>query len=420
MEVVLIAQIYDILHIDFSEQNIDIITGVQNDTKSRYLDVYLFDNGIPLNLTGHEVRIYAKKPDGFEIFNNGEITDATNGRCQFELTTQLLGAVGVVKAEITLFKNNVEILTTNTFKILVTQCLRSNGSIESSNEYGALIVLFQKLYEAYDLMIEMVQNIGKPKQETIQSGITTMWQAWEKIIADIKNNTTIITNSINTNIKKILDLIGSSNQTGGSNTTGTIFSKLNKLLTDWNSTRANKIDNIYSFTQTSSNVNSNGILSEKLNFIIEALEQNLGNVKNLQIFKKEVMYSERPEEMTAVFEQDTPGLIEKICIGGLSSNNSDYSTKIHLKIEIDSVNILDKDFSFPNEESSSGTRYFNVGGAVKNDIYIRNSKESKVKNLIDIDGEMLAKLNFNSIKISLTSKGDVYHQYPAELIVFYR
>lgn len=68
---------------------------------------------------------------------------------------------GVLEAEISIWENNTEIVTTQTFHIFVTESLRTSGSVESSNEYGALVVLFQNLYQALDLMTEMVQNFGQ-------------------------------------------------------------------------------------------------------------------------------------------------------------------------------------------------------------------------------------------------------------------
>lgn len=134
------SQVFNKMKIEVKREIVDIITAKQNDTNSRYLDVYLYDDGIPLDLTDQEVRIYMKKPDGKEIFNDGEITEPKNGRCQFLLSTEALGVYGVLEAEISIWENNTEIVTTQTFHIFVTESLRTSGSVESSNEYGALVI----------------------------------------------------------------------------------------------------------------------------------------------------------------------------------------------------------------------------------------------------------------------------------------
>jgi len=54
------AQVYKKLEIDVNKDVTSMIAAVQNDTKSRYLDVVLLDSSTPINLTGHEVRIYGK------------------------------------------------------------------------------------------------------------------------------------------------------------------------------------------------------------------------------------------------------------------------------------------------------------------------------------------------------------------------
>lgn len=214
------AQTYNKMKIDIKEPVTDIITAKQNDSNSRFLDVYLYDGGVPIDLTGHEVRIYMLKADGTEIFNNGTITEAASGRCQFELTDQALGAYGKLQCEITLWKNNVQILTTPTFDIFVVKSLRTNGSIESSNEYGALVVLYQNLYEAIDLMTTMVEQFGEPGEVADAASIATFWQMLEYLYgvndAALKN----------ASVSEVLDRIGQNTDKAGS---GTLFGAVNPL-----------------------------------------------------------------------------------------------------------------------------------------------------------------------------------------------
>lgn len=218
------AQTYNKLKIDIKEPITDIITAKQNDSNSRFLDVYLYDGGVPIDLTGHELRIYMLKPDGTEIFNNGEITDAAAGRCQFELTDQALGAYGKLQCEITLWKDNVQILTTPTFDIHVVKNLRTAGSIESSNEYGSLVVLYQNLYEAIDLMTTMVEQFGEPGEVADAASIETFWQMLEYLYdvnADALENASV---------QGVIDLIGATGDTGGSATAGTLMAKANTVV----------------------------------------------------------------------------------------------------------------------------------------------------------------------------------------------
>lgn len=182
------AQVYNRLTLDVKKKNHDIITAVQHDAASRYLDINLIDNGVNINLTGHEVRLYARKPDQQEIFNNGQITNAEQGRVQIELTSQMLAKEGYVEAQVITYKNNQQILSTLPFKIHVVSNLMSDNSIESSNEYGALVILYQNLYEAYDLMTTMIQNIGTPGANAQELNLNTMFEVWDWLIDYLKRN----------------------------------------------------------------------------------------------------------------------------------------------------------------------------------------------------------------------------------------
>lgn len=219
------AETYNRLHLDVNVKPGGIITAVQKDSDSRYLDVTLYYNGVPIDLTGHEVRIYMRKPEnGGEVFNNGEITEPKNGRCQFLLTTAALEKTGHLQTQVSIWKDNHEILSTQVFEIMVTESLRTTGSIEGSNEYGALVVLFQNLYESMDLMTEMVQNFGRAG--TIAAGIPadTFWKMLEAVYSVAKDALE------NASVQGVLDRIGTTKDTGGTPTAGTAMGKLNAIL----------------------------------------------------------------------------------------------------------------------------------------------------------------------------------------------
>ena len=227
------AKTYNKMLLDINEKPSDIITAVQNDTNSRYLDVNLYDNGVPINLEGCEVKIFMNKPEnGGEIWNDGVITEAENGRCEFLLTTEALAKMGHLQVQISIWKDNTEILSSQIFEIYVTESLLGESSVKSSNEYGTLVVLFQNLYEAYDLMTTMVQNIGKPDEVAAQYDLATMWQAWEFLVAYMKGDfTDKVDEAIaNSSTQGVLDLIGATADTGGSAMAGTVMAKLNAII----------------------------------------------------------------------------------------------------------------------------------------------------------------------------------------------
>lgn len=174
--------LYKKLVIEVDEPITDIITCVQEDADSRYLDVQLFKSGVSFDLSGTKVRIYMVKPDGTNIMNDGEITDAVSGRCQFLLTTQALAACGILKTQIKVFSETEEqILSTQIFKIDVTESLLTNKTIESTNEYGSLVILFQDIYEALQVMTAIKNNFGEPGETAQLIQVETFWQMLEAV-----------------------------------------------------------------------------------------------------------------------------------------------------------------------------------------------------------------------------------------------
>lgn len=226
------AKIYDKLIVDVQQEVRSIITVTQRDTNSRYLDVYLKDNGLAIDVTGHQVRIYGKKADGKEFYNDGEITEAENGRCQFPLTSEALAVANDLTVQLILYRDNVEMLHSRPFTIHVKKSFLTEGAVESSNEYGALVVLYQNLHEAYELMMTMVENIGAPGVIAEGLSIDTMWEAWEYMSSYLKVELTeMLQNAMDNNsVDGVVRKIGDAGDTGGSQTTGTVMGKSNKIL----------------------------------------------------------------------------------------------------------------------------------------------------------------------------------------------
>lgn len=108
----------------------------QNDT-ARYLLFRILDSGVPFDLSNKTVRVFGKKPDGKEIYNDMSITNATKGECELRLTSGALSTPGILQLEIEI-KENEDVLTTFLFDVDIKKSLRSNSSIESSNEFTAL------------------------------------------------------------------------------------------------------------------------------------------------------------------------------------------------------------------------------------------------------------------------------------------
>ncbi len=217
------------MYIDVKKENTGKIVAKQNDTKTRYLDITVTDNGVPIDLTGCEARIYGRKYDGTEFYNEGILQNAAEGNCLFEATTQMLAlAAQDVHCEIVVFKDNVQILSTMPFIIHVVESLMGENAIESSNEYGALVVLYQNLYESIDLMTSMVQNFGEAGETAAAIPVSTFWQMMEALY--LVNQKALEVGSVQAVLDLMQELIGTTVDTGGSETAGTLMAKENEAV----------------------------------------------------------------------------------------------------------------------------------------------------------------------------------------------
>lgn len=217
------AKHYTKLIIEINENINSIVTAVKGDVASRFLDVQLYSNGTPIDLTSHTVTMSAKShPDSnFKVpidkFIDGVITDATNGRCQFELKTDILGQTGVLILQISIFSGQQEVLSTNPFNLYVIDGLRNDEQIEASNEFGALVVLFSEIQNALDDMHAIRDNFGTPSEESLQAGTDTFWKALEK---SIKGSADLVAFDIPSKIGEETD----------GEPYNTVFGKLNRII----------------------------------------------------------------------------------------------------------------------------------------------------------------------------------------------
>lgn len=233
------AKTYSRLSIDVNGNILSCVTGVQLDLESRYLDVSLFSNSTAIDLTGQTVRMLVKKPpesggDGTISYIQGEITDAVNGRCQFELTNQILAVVGAVIMQIEIW-NGTSVLSTHQFDFYVLPTLRNDEEIESTNEYGALVVLFQEIQNALDLMQKMTDSFGTPGQKAEEFGVDTFWGMLE-ILAERADTKELLKQYINSTIDKAsfktLDVLVKEVGASVSTNSNLLLSKVNTLSSD--------------------------------------------------------------------------------------------------------------------------------------------------------------------------------------------
>lgn len=129
---------------------------IQNSTFCRRIRVVQGDTGRifrfileDITMDGSEqARVYAKKSDGTEVYNDCEVV-STNEVLMESDSGQIFAAIGVVQAEIQISKSG-KTITTYTFEFDVEISLTRAGAIQSSSEYGALEAAIAKAEGFYN------------------------------------------------------------------------------------------------------------------------------------------------------------------------------------------------------------------------------------------------------------------------------
>lgn len=129
---------------------------MQNSTFCRRIRVVQGDTGRvfrfileDITMDGSEqARVYAKKPDGTEVYNDCEVVSPNEVLMERD-SGQIFAAIGVVQAEIQISKSG-KTITTYTFEFDVEKSLTRTGAIQSSSEYGALEIAIAKAEGFYN------------------------------------------------------------------------------------------------------------------------------------------------------------------------------------------------------------------------------------------------------------------------------
>ena len=129
---------------------------IQNSTFCRRIRVVQGDTGRifrfileDIMMDGSEqARVYAKKPDGTEVYNDCEVVSPNEVLMESD-SGQIFAAIGVVQAEIQISKSG-KTITTYTFEFDVEKSLTRAGAIQSSSEYGALETAIAKAEGFYN------------------------------------------------------------------------------------------------------------------------------------------------------------------------------------------------------------------------------------------------------------------------------
>ena len=112
---------------------------VQGDVKVYPLCISLTDDGKPLDITEVDrVSLICQTPSGADIEGECTIVERTNGKVEYLFGTNEISEAGTVEAEIKLFKNTGEMITTTRFSFLVVESLLDDETIKASSQYSLL------------------------------------------------------------------------------------------------------------------------------------------------------------------------------------------------------------------------------------------------------------------------------------------
>lgn len=175
--------------IDIGKNFYNDIKVKQNDT-ARYIRFEIFQNSIPFDLKGKNVRIYGIKPDKKILWNGCTLEDEKNGKILVPITSQMTAIPGNLKAELTIIEGD-DILSSIPFEIKVIPCVRDDKAVESTNEFKDVFSTKITTVEVIDGVLQLTKD--KYQIAEVPSG--TEIRMPESIKADEYTNINLIINA---------------------------------------------------------------------------------------------------------------------------------------------------------------------------------------------------------------------------------
>ena len=222
--------------------SLDNIRCVIGDGNVYRLNVLVALSGQIVDLTGHTARITFVKPDGHVVWQNMTIDDATSGSMYCVFENQVYAVEGTVQAEIELYDNGTNRLTTATFTLTARRGLLDDSAVESSSEFTAL-----------DDALEAVQGFDSIKSEivTARGGYASLGARLTALDNIQIGGVNLITNSDCENGVPKLNNSSTSQRVSDTLVTDKYYTGSRSLLIT--NTSSNSLDNFYQFGSYSSN-----------------------------------------------------------------------------------------------------------------------------------------------------------------------
>ncbi len=148
------------LIIDTKRTGFNAVRGFKQEENNSVLYISLAQNSIPFDLTGLTVRINFKRPDGQVLLQMADITSATEGKIKVNILTKVLGIVGEVKADLSIFNKGNEKITSASFSLFVDAPIYNNDYILGNDEFD----IIQRIWVTEDERIK-AENTRKLNEE---------------------------------------------------------------------------------------------------------------------------------------------------------------------------------------------------------------------------------------------------------------
>jgi len=166
-----------------------VVTAMQGEINSRFLEITITDKGNFFNLTGKTVMVYMTKPDG--KINSCSVVDAPNGKINVSLTSQMSIVAGVVKDfEVHIIGNDKSRLKVSGICLKIKGTSNVDEAIESTNEFTALIEALKKADESLEYVIEFLAE----KEQEIDQIVS---QKMQDVTSDFNESMTSFTQQVN-------------------------------------------------------------------------------------------------------------------------------------------------------------------------------------------------------------------------------
>lgn len=136
------------INLDFDSYNTKPVIVKQFDNNSRYIEFTLYNGGELFPIEDEmSFSIYAKKPDGKEVWNKCYVTNKEKSKIIVNISNSIITKEGLVEAELVVRLDD-SVYTSRNFTIQVLKCVHSDNSIQSSSEYNELTGMIKELDDA--------------------------------------------------------------------------------------------------------------------------------------------------------------------------------------------------------------------------------------------------------------------------------